>query len=343
MNSVTFTCEVVTPMFLAGANGQTAELRPYSIKGAMRFWWRAMHGHLPIDDKKDDDGNIIEKGLRTQEAEIYGGGGDKAQRSKINITVSHSHFQGKPKELPNVSVSMPSPVANNENRTIDTDLLKYLSYGVTNREYYEIKYNFEVKFTYCDAQISLDEHILKPFFLMSLFGGLGAKSRNGFGSFKITECSDKNVKIFDNPKEFLQDLSSGRSFGPPCSFTAFSNKTKLFKTAKAEKSWLKSFEVLGKAYAVEKRKLEYAHNFYKRAYIATPIMQSRQKSWHKERHAKQYFLSVTKNEDKYNGWLLFLPYQHRHNTNRDEYGIATSKLNDAIKKHLLPVVFNDEN
>ncbi len=41
MKSIKFTLETITPLFLAGADGQTPELRPPSIKGMMRFWWRA--------------------------------------------------------------------------------------------------------------------------------------------------------------------------------------------------------------------------------------------------------------------------------------------------------------
>ena len=72
MNSITFECEVITPMFLAGADGQTPELRPPSIKGAMRFWWRAVNGHLQLKD------------LKEKEAEIFG---DQNRRSKIEIVV----------------------------------------------------------------------------------------------------------------------------------------------------------------------------------------------------------------------------------------------------------------
>ncbi len=43
MRSITFECETITPMFLARADGKTPELRPPSIKGLMRFWWRAMN------------------------------------------------------------------------------------------------------------------------------------------------------------------------------------------------------------------------------------------------------------------------------------------------------------
>ncbi|MFH0988531.1 MAG: type III-B CRISPR module RAMP protein Cmr1 [bacterium] len=39
---VTFKCEVITPMFLGGADPDKPELRPPSIRGAMRWWFRTM-------------------------------------------------------------------------------------------------------------------------------------------------------------------------------------------------------------------------------------------------------------------------------------------------------------
>ncbi|MCD6398523.1 MAG: type III-B CRISPR module RAMP protein Cmr1, partial [Candidatus Aenigmarchaeota archaeon] len=78
MEKVMFNCEVVTPMFLAGADGKTPELRPPSIKGALRFWWRATNGHLPIDK------------LKEKEAKIFGGSGDNEGRSKVIIRVISS-------------------------------------------------------------------------------------------------------------------------------------------------------------------------------------------------------------------------------------------------------------
>ena len=44
MKRLTFKLQVVTPLFLSGANQQVAELRPPSIRGALRFWFRAMMG-----------------------------------------------------------------------------------------------------------------------------------------------------------------------------------------------------------------------------------------------------------------------------------------------------------
>jgi CRISPR-associated protein Cmr1 len=52
MDSKEFEVEVVTPMFLGGANNLEAELRVPSIKGMLRFWWRATcgieRGALPV-------------------------------------------------------------------------------------------------------------------------------------------------------------------------------------------------------------------------------------------------------------------------------------------------------
>jgi len=59
MQTVIFECETITPMFMYGADGRTPELRPASIKGVMRFWWRAIHGHLKLKDLKEQEGEIF--------------------------------------------------------------------------------------------------------------------------------------------------------------------------------------------------------------------------------------------------------------------------------------------
>lgn len=60
-------------MFLAGADGKTAELRPPSIKGMMRFWWRTMNGHLSLNE------------LKKKESEIFGSSGEEIGRSSFSI------------------------------------------------------------------------------------------------------------------------------------------------------------------------------------------------------------------------------------------------------------------
>lgn len=47
-----FEIEAITPMFLAGADPHSAELRVPSVKGALRFWWRATSNIRDIRNKK---------------------------------------------------------------------------------------------------------------------------------------------------------------------------------------------------------------------------------------------------------------------------------------------------
>src|SRR6266699_294978 len=46
MQEVTFEVETITPLFLAGADQGTAELRAPSFRGEMRYWLRALVGGL---------------------------------------------------------------------------------------------------------------------------------------------------------------------------------------------------------------------------------------------------------------------------------------------------------
>ncbi|MDW8109975.1 MAG: type III-B CRISPR module RAMP protein Cmr1, partial [Candidatus Kryptonium sp.] len=49
MHEITLSCSVITPMFMAGADGRTPEIRPSEFKGMMRWWWRAIKAEDDID------------------------------------------------------------------------------------------------------------------------------------------------------------------------------------------------------------------------------------------------------------------------------------------------------
>jgi CRISPR-associated protein Cmr1 len=62
MTKLTAEFKIVTPLFVGGANPQSSELRVPSIKGVLRFWWRALAlGRLHSV-----------KGVRAEEARIFG-------------------------------------------------------------------------------------------------------------------------------------------------------------------------------------------------------------------------------------------------------------------------------
>ncbi|MBW2050399.1 MAG: type III-B CRISPR module RAMP protein Cmr1, partial [Deltaproteobacteria bacterium] len=59
METREFEVEVVTPLFLGGADPRKAELRTPPIKGALRFWWRALYGSDDLKDMKEREGEIF--------------------------------------------------------------------------------------------------------------------------------------------------------------------------------------------------------------------------------------------------------------------------------------------
>lgn len=175
MQTITFTCEVITPMFLAGADGTTPELRPASIKGALRFWWRAMNGHLPTDE------------MRKLEGEKFG---STKQRSKIIIRTEIIDAKcgniNKSETLLGRDYLMYS-VFMNEKEAITTGSFKVIMSSIDN--------NALLEAAYC-------------FWLISNFGALGTRSRRGCGRFIIqTYTSDKYDFRFSNTSSTLPEQS----------------------------------------------------------------------------------------------------------------------------------------
>lgn len=182
METITFECEIITPMFLAGADGVAPELRSPSIKGALRFWWRAMNGHLDLDT------------MRQAEMEIFG---STKQRSKVIIRSNITETQ-----------------EGGLNRSDDLTGRDYLMYSVfppMNEKSAFLSGKFIVHL------MSSDLHQLKSaafcFWLLSNLGGLGTRSRRGSGRFMITKCdgNDWNFSFYSNSNDlnqFTQYLTS---------------------------------------------------------------------------------------------------------------------------------------
>jgi CRISPR-associated protein Cmr1 len=167
-----------------GADGKTPELRPASIKGVMRFWWRAINGDLPLDD------------LKKQEDEIFG---STEKRSKVIIRVSIEDFVVK-------------KVLELKNKQKFQYLFFSLYMQTKNDK--DKKYFDSLKFKVILS--SYDKNALKEasysFILLSLFGGLGNRSRRGGGSFRIDSIDDKSYEkllcIGENCKEVEQSLKN---------------------------------------------------------------------------------------------------------------------------------------
>jgi len=272
-----FDLEVVTPMFLGGADIVDAELRAPSIKGMLRFWWRAICG---IDNSQD---------MKKKEADIFGSTEKKASFS-IHIE--------KPDTLQPILRNLPTgsmvPV---ENKTYRIGIIDYLAYGVRDhRQGYLKKHfpsgsSFKQKFVFYNK--NLRDDVIYALRALIDFGGLGAKSRNGFGSL----CCP-NLK--NNKYAPANDLNI---------YPSLSNNIRLFNQFSEQQNWNDALSEIGKVYRTARLSLKAKEDQYnKRLLIAQPIIQAGQTD---ERHAKPYFLHVNKlNNGKYKGQILFMPYKY---------------------------------
>lgn len=324
MEKITFKCETVTPMFLAGADGKTPELRPPSIKAAMRFWWRAMNGNLPLAE------------LKKKESEIFGGSGENEERSKFSIRVKN--FKGNA-----VASKFPSQMVNatSKGKTFSINILEYLAYGTQEyqkgigqvfiREYYPVGTTFEIEICYDNSLNTFK--FAEIFSLISQVGGLGSKSRNGFGRFKIT--NERN-----DVKELIKTLKSGTLND----YLTFNNNLKLFALNSSQSSWDKCLGEMGKIYKSSREGLEPRHVFNKRQYIASPILDNKRQVTILDRHSKPYFFIITKNtNNNYDGMILFLPYNYlagfdnppkKQTVLMSEFKTAISDFNKILSKNM---------
>jgi CRISPR-associated protein Cmr1 len=202
-------CKVVTPMFSRGAaepkweNGNRVypfELRPQSIKGVLRFWFRAIAPTV-IDiysleglenlSKKEKERWEKEKykGLKYLEGLIFG---SQERKSPFSLGV----------EVKGESQALGSFEKRGRNHRIQIENgqlrpLKYFLYGLYD-EKNAVSYEFlppdsEFRIFIYTANKNIEEIILSLFKLVSTFSGFGAKTRKGFGEFLILEPSfDRN-------------------------------------------------------------------------------------------------------------------------------------------------------
>lgn len=182
MHTITFTCETITPMFLSGADGQTPELRAPSIKGALRFWWRAMNGHLSLEE------------LRKKEADLFGFAGNKniATIRKSILLIRAFPFDGTmgtatedtlPHRRDEKHYGHPSPA-----KCFDTGG-KFCVVLTTSQPH---KYSIQ--------------EAAALFELISFLGGFGKRVRRCMGAFKIIKKDNQNYSTPDSLLEHINGL-----------------------------------------------------------------------------------------------------------------------------------------
>jgi CRISPR-associated protein Cmr1 len=144
MKSIEFKCELITPMFMYGAV-DTPELRAPSIKGLLRYWWRAINGHLSLENIKNTEGVLF---------------GNTERKSPFSMRI----IQKEPLRF-KLEVVLPHKGGSFPKQAI------------------QVGQRFDIVF-YCKNEL-IAELINNLFPLCCVLGGFGGRSRRGFGGIKI--------------------------------------------------------------------------------------------------------------------------------------------------------------
>lgn len=193
MEEITLECEFITPAFIYGDNGNL-EIRTTSIKGLMRFWWRAIQ-------KEFTDLNDI----RNEEARIFGG---KAISFKDGKKISEEFLKAKV-QMRAYLVKDTIALENELNIKID----KYLYYSISkfkdlrNRKHFKQGTRFRINFKYEENEYIIE--YLKALNALQLFGGIGLRSRRCGGNFVVRKLIEKNSINYEKFKDVIYVESEG--------------------------------------------------------------------------------------------------------------------------------------
>jgi len=224
---ITARYQIVTPMFIGDAEQKASGISASSVKGALRFWWRALNwGRIRAEILSD---TAALQHLHREESELFGSSAGNGVAAKFTLRVNA--------EAVSVTHGVDWPLGGN-------DPSGYLGLGLwesgngdkgnfqPHREYIKEIQKFDIELIHSAA---LSEVIIRQLqdalTAWGLFGGLGSRSRRGFGSVAI-QSLNKEYFDFASVSEYeatvlrLLSESSRRIVSEP-PFSAFS-KDSLF-------------------------------------------------------------------------------------------------------------------
>ena len=221
---------VVTPLFCAGADPNRAELRLPSFKGALRFWWRALAWSRCDGDLED---------IRRQEDALFGSAGGGQSRLIMRLAPpSHRRTPIDKGDVLTVSAG---------NGSVVGEGARYLGYGVMEafdsqtrrtkageltRACLRDPFDFTVRIRGRDLDAPIRASLRRALIALGTFGGMGARSRRGYGSLALRSLCGDGVEGWRAPRNIAElereivDLHGDRGGSALPVFTAVSDRTR---------------------------------------------------------------------------------------------------------------------
>ncbi len=214
MNHLDFDCDVLTPLFLGGAETRVRpELRAPSIRGAMRYWYRAILGGSTLLASATEEEHL--KTLKQLEADVFG----TTEKGSAVAVLVHAD---RPPEIETFRKDRAI-------RTPEGDFLPtgkdYLLWSMAasgrpgtsryqpDRKYIQPGTRFRIRLRSRTAQG--DDALAKAsaaLWLLANLGGLGSRANRGAGSLEIVRSGPIHGLAFERCRtidELQRYLSSG--------------------------------------------------------------------------------------------------------------------------------------
>jgi len=198
MKTINATFEVVTPMFLGGADQSPHGVRPSSVKGALRFWWRAL-AWSGVRAQCNDDNTALQA-LHHEEARLFG----LAAQDKVG---GQGIFMLHVRDNNCKAVEQPFGVG------LDNGILYLLGQGLGSfqagnhctRDAIQASFGaysatFDIKLIFRPRVTQQDQDsIVAALKLFGLLGSLGSRARHGLGSLALQKIETEGVPTWKAP------------------------------------------------------------------------------------------------------------------------------------------------
>lgn len=231
LRTVTATFLIATPLFLGGARQEAEGFRLSSLKGALRFWWRALEYPALFAQTPSRDSALA--ALRRREIGLFGSTG--AQGNAL--------MRLEPRRTPLPRLEHDAVLRGGDNRVVGPGA-RYLGFGLMGA-FGEamgklarscllpgacVRVHIAFKPGTPDADIA---SYLRALRLFGLVGGLGSRARRGWGSLALVDLTGGEAPWQPPRTEeeyrshllaLLGDLSGGEDEPP---FTAFGPKARI--------------------------------------------------------------------------------------------------------------------
>ncbi len=228
---ITARFHITTPMFIGDAHQQASGISPAAVKGALRFWWRALNWSQLRSVEGATDETALQK-LHAKEAKLFGSAADQvAGQSSFRILVSQDKLSDTKKGTVHQQFQRYAAA-------------RYLGYGLMEAFASRKKdtqagqlvrscINENQAFTITlISHSSINSSLMEAMIAFGLLGGMGSRARHGMGSVTLESISKGQQVIWEAPadldgyKKRLRGIVGQITAGLP-PFSAFSDSTRI--------------------------------------------------------------------------------------------------------------------